>query len=571
MKKFIKLFLIILFLFLVVLNSTVYGFNVEVKTDKSTVKVGEEFVYTIKMDEKVVATNFLINYDANSFELVGSKTAGLNVAKKDGKIACIYADIAGVGVDEIKIAFKAVKSVNNVTFKIEDAKFRAVNKETSYVQEDLQNSIKYNMQVEVKGNADSTASGDKLPNTGVGFGLAICIIVVLGLICGQKIKLHKMKDIIPAVIMLSLLICGSSVVKAKSVIAPSGIWVIDITGKDSDRKITKKEYMQINNEITNIMDIQGNAIGDNDIIKTGYTAIINTSAKKIALIGDANGDGYICDTDDIMVIVNFCLGKSTVEGEKFIAANVDNNDELLDADDIARMINVYLGKVDGLISVNPLENEEENNDSSEEENNPGEEENSDPSEGESNSNEEENNVEESKFKAGAYVKYNKPYTNVISYYWPERPEVKFGTKPTDTGWRVAFVEDGIVTLIAAGIPERVFLDENAKAYISNNSNFNKYVDSTYATEALSGLSKEEISKYNFDWLETFAEGNVVLFCLRDIETSGTLAGSMWYYPGQTTAGSGIEAGLRPIVKLKANIDIASGTGTKDDPYILKLN
>ena len=76
------------------------------KTDKSTLLAGEEFIYTVNLSTSVVATNFNINYNSTYFELVGAVTPGLAVAKKDGKIACIYADINGVGTDKLQIKFK---------------------------------------------------------------------------------------------------------------------------------------------------------------------------------------------------------------------------------------------------------------------------------------------------------------------------------------------------------------------------------------------------------------------------------------------------------------------------------
>lgn len=66
-------------------------------TDKNEVKAGNEVVYTISLDENVVAANFDINYNSSSLELIGSSTNGLDVANKNGKITCIYADIDGIG------------------------------------------------------------------------------------------------------------------------------------------------------------------------------------------------------------------------------------------------------------------------------------------------------------------------------------------------------------------------------------------------------------------------------------------------------------------------------------------
>ena len=87
---------ILLFSIIMSLTITSTAFTADTFVDNNNIKVGEEIVYEVKSDEKVIATNFDIGYNEKSFELVESMTPGLQVAEKDGKIACIYADISGV-------------------------------------------------------------------------------------------------------------------------------------------------------------------------------------------------------------------------------------------------------------------------------------------------------------------------------------------------------------------------------------------------------------------------------------------------------------------------------------------
>ena len=97
---------------------SVNAFTMDVSIDKNELKVGEEIVYTINLDETIIATNFQINYNYSDFELIGSKTTGLNVAKKGEKIACIYADISGTGTDTFKTSFRATKETSKASFSI---------------------------------------------------------------------------------------------------------------------------------------------------------------------------------------------------------------------------------------------------------------------------------------------------------------------------------------------------------------------------------------------------------------------------------------------------------------------
>lgn len=53
-----------------------------------------------------------------------------------------------------------------------------------------------------------------------------------------------------------------------------------------------------------------------------------------------------------MTVINDYLGKTTLDVENKIAANLQNTDEMLDVDDLMRMINRYLGKQDNLLAMN---------------------------------------------------------------------------------------------------------------------------------------------------------------------------------------------------------------------------
>ena len=477
MKKTLKI-LLISTIMLMILTVVSNAFTMQANVDKATIKVGEEVVYTIKLDEKVVATNFNINYNSTSFELVGSNTQGLNVAEKSGKIAAIYADLSGVGTDQLSIKFKAKAEITNAEFSIEDAKFRGVDKDTSYVGESivgLNNKTNITIQKvtntddgkEEDGKKDDTTSVDKLPNTGVGIGLALIIVLILFGMVNQKIKLKNLKDIAPVILGI-LIVTSLTTVRAEGVNISEGYTHIELSKDDSDRKITKQELMSKNTSITSIKDKEGQELQDTDIVKTGYEITTAEGTSKAILYGDANGDGIVCDTDDIMIIIDTYLGKITPDEITKKAANLCNTDDVLDTDDIMQMMNMYLGKLNDSILTKPETNTPGDSGNSNNNNNNGNNNNS--------GNNNENNNQQLELKAGDYVKYSISYKNVKSYYAPQDPNFEYGAISTDDGWRVAFVENGVAKIVTAGLPERVFLDTNTAAYINNENNLKKYVD-----------------------------------------------------------------------------------------------
>ncbi len=216
-NKILKLIMLII-VSIMIFTVYTYAFSIEPSINNVSVKPGEEIIFKVKSDEKIVATNFKLNYDNEAFELVRSNTSGLNVAEKNGKIACIYADMSGVGTDNFEIILKAKLSNKSVNFGLEDAKFRAVNAKTSYtgsqidgietiinvkttedintntIVNETQNSA--NNVVTNSNTADNTTSQDtKLPQAGEKNILIKLIILFVLLILVNKIRLDRLKEI----------------------------------------------------------------------------------------------------------------------------------------------------------------------------------------------------------------------------------------------------------------------------------------------------------------------------------------------------------------------------------------
>lgn len=427
MKKTVKIICIMIIVLLSINTISSAAFTLDMEDFPSIIEVGQEQILKIKLNEKIIAANFMINYDNTIFELKDSDTDNFYVAEKEGKIACVYADSSGEGTKELKIKLKAIKETGApIKFSIEDAKFRADGKQTSYTGTDIQ-TINDNIEVIAKKTSQNnstsasnsstskiTSKGDttivnktSLPNAGkVTCIIAIIILVVVAIIFGFKNKeLKKIFSQISIFIIGIVLIITSERVyavgenskkyiigKLKSEEEYVGIL---IDKNDSDKKITKKELMDDNNNIEDVLENK-NSIKDTDFIKTGNTIKISGKDYTGIVYGDANYDGILCNNEDIMVIVSDYLGEisSMLElynamdklfdnggsGEKQysdimekskIAANLYAKDDILDADDIMQMIDYSLSKLNtDLLSINK-ENNSENDNQNNDDNNGG--------------------------------------------------------------------------------------------------------------------------------------------------------------------------------------------------------
>lgn len=140
MKKNVIVLIIIVILFgmfITIYNSTKSKLKVDFYADNKKINVGQEIILQIKTNKQIIATNFELIYDTESFELIGSETENFMVSKKNDKIACIYADITVKGIDTFKVRLKAIKETK-ANFEITNSKFREVDKEESYVQDQIQ-------------------------------------------------------------------------------------------------------------------------------------------------------------------------------------------------------------------------------------------------------------------------------------------------------------------------------------------------------------------------------------------------------------------------------------------------
>jgi aryl-phospho-beta-D-glucosidase BglC (GH1 family) len=166
-----------------------------------------------------------------------------------------------------------------------------------------------------------------------------------------------MKKII-AVIILIAIVCASFFIVNKiyaiektikdikyydNLIENQKVATILLEKNTDSRTSTKEEVMKFDEKIEDIKDSNKKELQDTDIVKTGDYITINDEDYQVILYGDVNKDGYICDIDDIMIVQNNCLGKREVDDIEKVAGNLQNTDDILDIEDIMKMINIYLG------------------------------------------------------------------------------------------------------------------------------------------------------------------------------------------------------------------------------------
>lgn len=153
----------------------------------------------------------------------------------------------------------------------------------------------------------------------------------------------------------------------------------------------------------------------------------------------------------------------------------------------------------------------------------------------------------------------------------------------NSGWRVSDINSSskVVQLVHAGTPEcynkTTWGSIPTSTEVLFNRSYSMYLNKEYATSA-SILTKEQAEKVQGS---TIAVGDGFY----DEYNNVLKAGGLYYFPNApltnanhlvyvqpggyvSSMGSGL-AGIRPVVNLKNSVYVTGGTGTKNDPYIIK--
>ena len=325
--------------------------------------------------------------------------------------------------------------------------------------------------------ATSTAS-TKLPNAGtrenIGYVLLACsIIMIISAIL--KYKENELSKILKqAGLMLVLgIVTLTSVGTIKTYAATDGVEVkfynsliannnnVTIASNKNQREITTKEIKEKKSTISKITNSSGTEKGETENIKTGDKIKVGSTEYEAIVYGDANGDGTICDSSDVLSIVKDYLGKSKLEGIKFIAANLANGDTKLDSSDVVKMVKVYQNKSTAIVTTTPTGEIEPQEETTQE------------------------------LKVGDYVNYT-PQTQTTTY----TVEAKYSGRDADQTfsqdslkWRVLNVnEDGTVDLIGEPTSTSLYL-RGALGYNNGVYLLNDYCKTLYSNESLHATAR----------------------------------------------------------------------------------
>ena len=391
-----KIFKILFFAVLIIFINTIscFALNADVFMSSHDINKGDEVTLTVAFDNDVVATNFDISYDSEVFEFV--KGVDINAAVKDGKIACIYADSTLQGKNSFTILFKSIAEKENAVFEIENAKVRQKDSDESITGSNISGlstpvSVKIGEEPVIENedaneiwkeyngeenNVVNKTTPSKLPHTGNAFNVFIVILIISiigAIIIGRKYSIYnKMFIMLPVILFVGLLLQNTKVfaIEAtstyvetyKNLIQNKNVLAIMLPNDTSKLNITKEELQELLSskwEKESNITIKNNT-ENNPKVSTGMEITVNNEDYTVLLYGDANGDGDICDADDLMVVINDFLGKSKANDINFLAANLANQESLkqLDSDDLMQMINMYLGKLNGSLVKELPENDE---------------------------------------------------------------------------------------------------------------------------------------------------------------------------------------------------------------------
>lgn len=154
-------------------------------------------------------------------------------------------------------------------------------------------------------------------------------------------------------------------------------------------------------------------------------------------------------------------------------------------------------------------------------------------------------------------------------------------------------ENGIVTIISAGSPERItFKYPTEQQYISGlQAACNKYISTQYATSArnagttadgkknskykdeINMLKKKGLSSIGTEYWIGFWEEMELGFCEEGKDRRGyyvNTSGDSKYYRYSGDVNQTYTSGIRPIITLKNKVIVIGGEGTKESPYEISI-
>lgn len=391
MKKSKLIFsLLIAMIILVAMSVKSSAVTLSTSETPSTVNSGSEFSIVLKFDEKITAVNAHILYDKDLVTMSASNSQGIAIEPEysEGDLALIYSTFNATD-NTFKITAKAANVTEEkvAEFKVTDLQLTTETSEESLNSQTFKVTIKPTVSP-VDTPVDTTVTNKKqLAKTGERSIILLIIgaIAIVAVVTGIKTKKTKLFVMLP--LLVAVTIAGKTA-EAKTVGVASdktttgilsempdlnGIKAIGVSANDTflandadvheKDKLTKTDLKKFfdENDIENptITSEDGKTTrNDTDRLATGDIIKSGSTEYKLVIFGDANGDGMICNSLDIRIIVHDYLGNAEeenvkkAEGITKIAANIfveekNENRYRLNVFDINRMKLKYIAKESG--------------------------------------------------------------------------------------------------------------------------------------------------------------------------------------------------------------------------------
>lgn len=350
-KRFLRICFICI-MFVMMLDCSVNAFSFSSKIDDNEIENFKELEYKIEFDEKVLTSDFEVNYNASLLEFLGSNTENVEYSIVKDKIHVLYVDESGIGTSEIRLKFKYLKNFDNSIIGLNWINAYTINEKKSYSIEDknkLDDIVIQNYSM-IENSNNLTA--DVLPDTGntsIYLVFFICVIIIILLVV---INIFIKKKYIMMFILCTVVFPMASAEANNLLTKYSKVYefenIIGVVLDKGEKNIVYNDVLK-NLKIENV---NGDDIFLNNKIITEDEVCINNKIYKIFVYGDVNKDGEV-NSNDIAEIIENNLGNKKLEGVSRKAANLENesdiNDEKIDSMDVKRLKEFILCKLDGTI------------------------------------------------------------------------------------------------------------------------------------------------------------------------------------------------------------------------------
>ena len=180
-NKILKIIIIITSL-IPLLTITSNANNINIKTNESEVKAGNEFTIKIETDKKLDTTTFYLKYDNEKVKFIEclSENVSFKDYPDDGILRIVYFDLTKQGIDELLFKFKAKNNkYDNVDFELTNLTAQFMDDATVFNEKNLEQS-------EFKTTITIKRSYNFYSTIGIIIGIFLMIMILITFIVIRK-------------------------------------------------------------------------------------------------------------------------------------------------------------------------------------------------------------------------------------------------------------------------------------------------------------------------------------------------------------------------------------------------